>query len=272
MLDGYQGMITAPEGFERVMTDAKRLEVFPDLRNGPAVLARAHAQPSGAADSSAIPVAFLSETGEPLLTCSVHIVPFDPARHSLARMKVGNCDLKLVAGLPQLRVGHLQAWRLPSPSEGNPVSPKRIMEMMTLDEDLIMPSGNSPGIAVMSWVPRGQSGIPQVNLCPMETVDATDANGPLPIPDDALCKDPQGKPLRLKPGQVATVQAHNPDGSVFATQQYMTQQPAVAKAIGFDKTLRGPTIEAVAPGSTSVALLAGHNRHIVAQVCEVVVE
>ena len=278
MLEGFDGMIYAPVAFDQVKMEGGGLTVIAGLRDGLGVLARSGFLPTKKGDQP--PPEVLNERGEPIVrlefiagtdrvvhVCHVHLVAFDPARHDMAKLQRGNCDLKLVAGMAELRVGHVQAWQMPGDSEGNFVAPKTVMDLMTLDYGLVMPSGNAPGVALMGWTQKQQDGTQRTSLCPFEVMAAQE-----PIDDKYLCKDVQGKPLRLAVGAVATVMPLNADGTAFETNQYMLQDPTIAKATGFDKANHGPIVQGVRAGSTSVALLSGFSGKIVAAVCEVVVE
>ena len=106
--------------------------------------------------------------------------------------------------MPQLRVGHVQVWRTSGDTVGYIVEPRKVADTMTLDNDLAMPMGNTPGVALLG-VSRSKYGRTQISLCPVEVVAAMAGGVPLPIDDQYLCEDPQGKPLRLAPGETATV-------------------------------------------------------------------
>lgn len=285
MIGGFYGLIYAPVVFDRVRAlgeTGSGLTVISEMRDGLGVLAKPEFVPVDAAPS--LPPT-LNAAGEPMVrvefiagsdtvvhACAVHIVSFDPKRYDLTKLQTGNCDLKLVAGLPQLRVGHLQVWRTPETQDGAFVSPILVMDLTSLDSDLVMPSGNSPGFALLGWDKKRQDGTVQISLCPFEIEAAVEGDVARPIDDQYLCKDPQGKPLLLAPGEVATVQAHNVDGSVFETEEWMVQSTGIAKRNGFDKATQGAIVLAVAAGSTSVALLGRKDGHVTAFVCEVVVE
>lgn len=52
----------------------------------------------------------------------------------------------------------------------------------------------------------------------------------------------------------------------------MVQAQTVAAQVGFDKSLHGPIVRAVAVGSTSVVMLGYEAKKQVVMVCEVVVQ
>jgi hypothetical protein len=282
MLAGYYGMIYAPVAFDRVTAEGSGVTVT-DLRDGLGVLSalgfvpmKKGAQPPlpvfNAAGEPVVRLRFVADTDTVVHACEVHVVTFDPAQYNMARMRIGTCDARLVAGMPELWAGHAQVWQSRGRNAGNFVARVKAMDTVTLDDDLVLQIGQVPGVAQMVWAQNRQDGTLQISLCPLEVVAATVGDAPRPIDDQYLCKDPQGKPLRLTAGEVATVRPLKADGSAFETTEYMLQEPEIAKATGFDKAYHGPIVQGVAAGSTSVVMLGFESNKQVALVCEVVVE
>lgn len=268
---GLPGMVYAPVPYDDVKVSGTDLQAWAMARNGLGVLIAEAFNAKWPTKAPTAQVEFLRGTEGVVYRCNVNIVPYDPDLEDMETLQVGDCNLRLVAGRPQLMVGHAQVWETPQDSEEFSLGPHKVIDGSTLSERMIMPLGNSAGVSMIVWAPRSTDGTLLANLCPVRVAPAPGMAGSERLDEKDLCKDSDGTPMRLAVGQVVTMELEKGEGRVFAVDEYALGDPKIVASSGFDKVKKMPILKGVSPGTTSIVLLSNSDG-VQARVCEAQVE
>jgi Flp pilus assembly secretin CpaC len=214
-------------------------------------------------------IVFQDEAGQTVHQCRVELIAFDPAVHKLADLQSGDCNLRLLAGLPRLLAGHAQVWETPSDFSELLVDNPAIGDISTLSERRLYLLGKSPGIVVLVWIGGEPGAFTSINFCPFEVLGSGDALAAQAIGENDLCRDDAGQPMRLKVGQTARLHLNDPAGSPLEVWEASIAAPRIAD-FRFLGSAREATVTGSAPGSTSVTLFGAGGTPVLA--CEIVVE
>jgi hypothetical protein len=275
LFQGMFAMVYAPVEFESVRAEEGKLSLFPEVRDELGMLAESK---PGAATRAVIE--FLAADGTVVHQCAVTGVTFDPEVQDLAQLQTGDCNLSLVAGRPQLVVGHAQVWEinwaLPPARDAFGrarvevgISDPSIADMSRFSERQLYLLGKSPGVTVLGSVVEEQDSSHSINLCPINVLTPAEVIGAEGPEDKDLCHDANGVPMRLSVGQTATMELREGDAQGIEVSEASTAAPDIAD-FSFAEGGTGATVKGLAPGSTSITLY--NTDAFIAQHCEVSVE
>ena len=267
-MSGLPGMVYAPVAYDDVKVAGTDLEVAPQVRNGLGVFVGPAFNAKEPAMAPTALVEFLRGNEGVVYRCTVSIVAYEPDLQDIETLKVGDCNLKLVAGLPQLMVGHAQVWEVPQDAEDFVFGPYKVMDASTLAARMFMPLGFSPGVSMVLWTTRNQDGGFHANLCPFRVFPVPKAGGLQSMGEKDLCQDSSGIPMRLSVGQEVTLQIPEGDERAFAMDEYALADPTIVESQGWNKVTKTPILKAISPGTTSVVLLSNAGG-VQARVCEI---
>ncbi|MFC3179992.1 hypothetical protein [Cypionkella sinensis] len=268
---GMPGMVYAPVAYDDVKVSGSDLQAWATARNGLGVLIDRAFNAKWPSKSPMAQIEFLRGPEGVVYHCIVNIVPYDPDLEDIEALQVGDCDLKLVAGQPQLMVGHAQVWETPKDSEEFVFGPYQVIDGSTLSQRKIMPIGFAAGVSMIGWFPRNSDGTLLANLCPVRVAPAPGIDGSAQVDEKDLCTASDGKPTRLAVGEVVTLQIEKREGRAFEVDEYALGDPKIVASSGFDKVAQMPILKGIAPGTTSIVLL-NNSDDLQARVCEVQVE
>jgi hypothetical protein len=248
LFEGTFSLIESPVDFEAVTSLPDHLKLFPDLRDGLAVLAIGEHGPADRA------VVVFTAGGDEVHRCGVEIEKFDPNIHDRALLQSGDCTLSVVAGLPQLVMSHAQVIERPRAFEKLGVAAPDIADLATLSDRRVYLLGKMPGTTALVWAERAPSGSLDINLCPLLVASPEAGFGPDGPADDVLCQDESGAPTRLSVGQTARLVFRDANGKVREYGENLVANPEVAD-FSFEFGAEAGTVTGVGPGSTSLTLL-----------------
>lgn len=265
---GLPGMVYAPIPYDDVKVSGTDLQAWATVRNGLGVLIDKAFNARWPTKAPMAQVEFLRGKEGVVYRCNVNIVPYDPDLEDIETLQVGDCDLKLVAGQPQLMVGHAQVWETPQDSEEFLFGPYKVIDGSTLSQRKIMPLGFSRGISIIGWMPRNKDGTLLANLCPFRVTPPPGVDGSEQVDEKDLCKASDGNPMRLAVGQVVTLQFPEGGEHGFTLDEYALAEPGIVAPHGWNKATKTPILKAISQGTTSVVLLSNAGG-VQSQVCEV---
>jgi hypothetical protein len=285
LLDGNYGIVYSPVAFDRVEITGERVGAVSELRDGFGVLLGAGNFPHEPQEELSIAkfdltadealIAFAQRNGAIVHTCRVKVVAYEPAVHDFAAIKVGDCDLTQLAGLPQLVVDHAQVWTFSQDFEEFSVLSSQIADFSTYSTRVFNLQARSPGLFMLAvnWGKTDNSHT--ISLCPFTVVSAEDTLGDHGLNDNDICRDVNGGLMRLFVGQTALFSKSygaNPD-SVYDEVETSTQ--SVLVVVGTDELQNAWIIKAIAPGTSSVTARTWdrfQDDGLQVKSCEVVVE
>lgn len=267
---GAFSLIQSPVDFATARSGAEAVQVFGEVRDGLGVLVLgAESGPEEGSGGVEVQVTFAAKEGAVVHACAVNVLPFDPTLNDPAQLSAGDCNLTVIAGLPQLVMSHAQVIEVPRVFEKLGVAAPQIADMASLSERRFYLLGKRPGTTVLIWTEREPTGSLGVNLCPIPVASPDEGFGPAGPGDDVLCQDEQGAPVRLAVGQTARMVFRDAGGTPMEYGEYSVANPAVAD-FSFEFGAEAGMITAIGNGSTSLTLLTSDGKTAVN--CEISVE
>ena len=265
---GLPGMVYAPVPYDDVEVSGTDLQAWATVRNGLGVLIAEAFNARWPTKAPTAQVEFLRGAEGVVYRCKVNIVAYEPDLKDIETLQVGDCDLKLVAGQPQLMVGHAQVWEVPQDAEEFAFGPYKVMDASTLAARMFMPLSYSPGVFMVVWMTRTLDGGLHANLCPFRAFPAPHVGGPQGIEEKDLCKDSSNIPMRLSVGQEVILQIPKSDERDFTVDEYALADPKIVESRSRNMETRTPVLKAISPGTTSIVLLSNAGG-VQARVCEI---
>lgn len=185
-LDGY---IDVPRAFDRVESSDATLRVYPKFMGKAGALV----QNTGAGIAE---LRFFKEA-QRVHTCSVEIIPFDLAEHSLDTITHGNCAWALNRDVPMLTnvAQHFETpWRYVEVS----ISNTSIAKITPLSDQTIYIEGVTPGLATLLLLVEGGRILEQ---CPIVVQPSQSFVADPGFDESLLCRDESGRRARISPRQ-----------------------------------------------------------------------
>ena len=173
VFDGFPSVIRVPETFVRAEASSDQVwlmdEVLAD--NSVLIFGKRGGNPDTPVNDATV-LNFLRGDGEPIYSCAVSVLPFDPALHDFAALASGDCDREIISGPSELAVGQSQTIRLPDAMSENASTPVRVLNTMAVSDREIELMGQGSGIGVYIWFFDAPGGHRVANLCPVEVKPA----------------------------------------------------------------------------------------------------
>lgn len=204
-----------------------------------------------------------SQAGQVVHSCTVRTV--DPTQRP-QDWSFGDCATTRVAGPEVLRPGEYQLLRLPRPVLEASTAPafadrsRNGIDMAQFSDQVLALFARRPGPGVLVSLHDTANGGERVSICPIVVAEADPETQRDETP---LCRDREGKPLRLKPGQTAEATAG------FVLSSALLPTPDVAEIVSVGEI--AVTVGAKAAG-TARLLLVSPRQDEMAEYCAVVVE
>ena len=197
-------------------------------------------------------------------SCAVDVVSFDPTVHALSSTEQGDCDWQVDRELPLL-TGIAHHATAPTKYSELAVADPQIAEVSPFTSRDFRVTGRSPGLTNVTML--GRNGI-LISQCPVVIEDAIEhfARNVIEVAD--LCRDIDGNPMRLQPGETVVYKregdVRQSDPVWIADDEVMGPARQMSKTGTFE-------LHAVGPGTTSLSDVQ-HGVRGVSHNCLIVVE